>query len=234
MLKRAVIIILALAAGLAPAMANAQWQSSRAYRVEAHADYWVDLTLCSPNVELDIQGDGDTDVDFTVYDTSNTVVFSDVALNDRARTTLHPPSRGGACLTWRLKMTNLGNVWNSVTVNMSNVGAPANGGGGKPGAPAAPTYAADRTYRVEPHQVFWVDLNLCSPQVTVTANGDGDTDVDFTVYDAANNVMFNDVGLTDRTVAVLHPPAGKGGCVLWKLKLNNLGDVWNGVTVSVR
>lgn len=228
-MRRTIMAVLGLVvAAMLPAAAQAQ-QSSRSYRVEANSEYWVDLNLCAPSIEFTARGDGDTDVDFTIYDTNNNVVYQDLALNDVTTTTLRPPAGGDRCVTWRLKLNNLGDVWNQVTVEMSNTSAVV-----PRGKTAAPTYLANTSYRVEATSIRWVDLNLCSPRVTVEVTGDGDTDVDFTIYDASNNVMYSDVDLDDRTVAVLRPPAGNGRCVIWKLKLNNLGNVWNQVTVNVR
>ena len=100
----------------------------------------------------------------------------------------------------------------------------------------APAYAQSvRNYRVEANREFWVNLNLCSARVYIEAQGDGDTDVDFTIYDARGRVAFQDLDYDDYTSVTLYPRVGSGrGCQAYRLKLNNLGDVWNMVRVTVQ
>jgi hypothetical protein len=190
------------------------------YRVEAHSVFSVDLNLCAAPVVIDVRGDGDTDVDFTIYDENGRQVYQDIDLDDITTATLSPNVRNGNCVIYRMELNNLGNVWNQVQVTV----------GSDVAAGVAPSVG---TYRVEANSEFWVDLTLCHPRARIEAHGDGDTDVDYTLYDRNNNVLHQDLALHDRTDVTFNTGSRDGSCYLFRLKLNNLGDVWNQVTVLV-
>ncbi len=214
--RAAACIGVAAVPGIAEA---ADYRPVNTYRVEAQSDYWVDLNLCNNPVVVDMRGDGDTDVDFWIYDDRNNQVFSDVDMDDNSVVTLNPPVRNGGCIVYRLKMHNYGNVWNGVQIrvgdNNTNGDAPSVG-----------------TYRVEANREFWVDLNLCRTSARIEIAGDGDTDVDYTIYDNNNRIVAQDLALNDRANFNLSVNA-RGGCRPYRLKLNNLGNVWNQVTVTI-
>ena len=190
------------------------------YRVEANSEFWVNLNLCSPTVVVDVRGDGDTDVDFTIYDQNNNQVYQDLDLDDITTATLNPRVRNGNCVVYRMKLNNLGNVWNQVTVtvgeNTANGDAPSIG-----------------SYRVEANDDYWVDLTLCHRRARIVAAGDGDTDVDYVVYDQRDNVLASDYATHDRMDATINTGSYDGTCRPFRLKLNNLGNVWNQVTVTI-
>lgn len=120
-MRRPIYAMLALALAL-PAMSPADAQSVRSYRVEAHRDFWVNLNLCSARVHIEAQGDGDTDVDFTIYDASGRVAYQDLDYDDYTSVTLFPRARGGrGCIPHRLKLSNLGDVWNMVRVTVQDL-----------------------------------------------------------------------------------------------------------------
>lgn len=227
-LLRALAPIAALAAAVIPGAAMAQktdgggggdYRPVSSYRVEARSEFWVDLNLCSNPVVVDIRGDGDTDVDFWIYDQNGREVYSDVDLDDITTATLNPPVSNGRCVVWRLKLSNLGNVWNQVQVSVGNNWTSGD----------APSVGS---YRVEANRDFWVDLNLCRSTARILIAGDGDTDVDYTIYDQNDRVVAQDLALNDRADFNLTVNA-RGTCRPYRLRLNNLGNVWNQVSVTI-
>jgi hypothetical protein len=98
--------------------ANGEAPSIGSYRVEANNEYWVDLTLCHRRARIVADGDGDTDVDYVVYDRNDRELASDYALNDNMDVTINTGSYDGTCRPFRVKMRNLGNVWNQVTLTI--------------------------------------------------------------------------------------------------------------------
>ncbi len=189
------------------------------YRVEANSTFNVNLNLCDPNTVVDVRGDGDTDVDFTIWDNNGRQVYQDNDLDDITTAVLTPNVRSG-CVVYSMQLNNLGNVWNQVQVTVGTGTA----------AGDAPSVG---TYRVEARSEQWVDLTLCHPRARIEAHGDGDTDVDYTLYDRNDNVLHQDLALHDRTDVTFNTGSRDGSCYIFRLKLNNLGDVWNQVTVTV-
>ena len=196
------------------------YQPVSSYRVEANSTFGVNLNLCENPVVVDVRGDGDTDVDFRIYDQNGNQVYSDTDLDDITTATLTPNVRNGNCVVYRMDLINLGNVWNQVQVTVGS--GTANGD--------APSVGS---YRVEANSEFWVDLTLCHRRARLVAAGDGDTDVDFTIYDRNNNIIHQDLALNDRTEVTFGTGSRNGECLPFQLKLNNLGNVWNQVTVTV-
>lgn len=117
-MRRIALSLTALAMAAA-AISPAHAQSVRNYRVEANSEFWVNLSICSPNVNIEARGDGDTDVDFTVYNPRGAVVFQDLDGTDFTGFNLRGPASG--CQTYRLKLSNLGDVWNMVRVTVTDL-----------------------------------------------------------------------------------------------------------------
>jgi hypothetical protein len=225
--------IMALAASTAiMGMAGpAQAQASQDYRVEARQSQSVNLSICSPAVRMDIAGDGDTDVDFTVYDSSGTMVYQDLDTDDRTSTTLYGTAGGSnGCQTWRVVLNNLGNVWNRVRVTLTDVPVGNQGGNG---GPASPRERSVSTYRVEANDSYWVDLTLCAPRIHFEATGNGQTDVDYIIYDPNNREVFSDYALHDRATTTIRTTAGNGRCEVFRLQLRNLGNQWNPIRITM-
>lgn len=223
----AVIAATAIGAIMLPTAALAQkpseatnYQPLSSYRVAARAEFWVNLNLCSNPVTIDIRGDGDTDVDFTIYDDRGNQVYQDLDLDDITSATLNPNVRNNQCVTYRLKINNLGNVWNQVQVTVGN--NYTNGD--------APSVAS---YRVEANADHWVDLNLCRRSARIVADGDGDTDIDFTLYDRNNNVVAQDLALNDNADFNITVNGSANACRQYRLKMHNLGNVWNQTSVTI-
>lgn len=226
-----VLIALAASAAAIGLASPAAAQASRDYRVEARQSTMVDLTICSPAVRMDIAGDGDTDVDFTVYDNNNNMVYQDLDTDDRTSTTLYGTAGGSnGCQTWRVQLNNLGNVWNRVRVTLTDV--PVRGGGGG-GGPASPRERSVSTYRVEANDTYWVDLTLCAPRIHFEGVGNGQTDVDYVIYDPNNREVFSDYALHDRATTTIRTTAGNGRCEVFRLRLNNLGRTWNPIRITM-
>ncbi len=57
----------------------------------------------------------------------------------------------------------------------------------------------------------------------VSIVGDGDTDLDVFVYDAAGNLVVRGIGTTDREIVSFMPPATG----TYRIVVRNLGNVWN-------
>jgi hypothetical protein len=85
-------------------------------------------------------------------------------------------------------------------------------------------------YTVDANSTKRINLNLCSPEVMVTVNGDGDTDLDFRVVDSVGRTVHEDHDRTDLMVARISKPRG---CESYTLYVTNLGNVYNRFTVSI-
>lgn len=100
---------------------------------------------------------------------------------------------------------------------------------------AGPAQADTRYYRVEANSTKWIDLTVCAPRISLRVQGDGDTDLDFTIYDPGNNVIYTDFDATDYTSTVFRTTIlpGEQRCTVYKLKVQNLGNVWNRFSVAI-
>jgi hypothetical protein len=98
----------------APAMAQ------ESYRVEANDSTTIDISICNPEVYVEVRGDGDTDLDFAVRDPRGNTVHSDYDLTDITFFTLHRQANSG-CETYPMDVTNLGDVWNQFEVTMTTI-----------------------------------------------------------------------------------------------------------------
>lgn len=119
MKKLASIVVASLAFGTYSTLALAD---TKYYRVEANTTKWIDLTVCAPRVRLGVQGDGDTDLDFTLYDPGSNVVFTDHDGTDYTSTRFNTGIVPGEsrCTVFKLKVQNAGNVWNRFSVAIYN------------------------------------------------------------------------------------------------------------------
>ncbi len=104
------------AAVLLAAPAAAQ---SNTYRVDAYDSDDVTLTLCNPQVRVEVRGDGDTDLDFTVTNNAGNVLHSDVDETDWTVTNID--NGDSQCRTYNLHVENYGEVYNDYTVEMTNI-----------------------------------------------------------------------------------------------------------------
>ena len=104
---------------------------TNSYRIDANATQRLDLSICSPQVRLNIRGDGDTDLDFVIRNSRGEIVHSDYDLTDRTNTVLNRRN-GVSCETFELTTSNLGNVYNLYVVQVEDL----RGGGRAVAAPA--------------------------------------------------------------------------------------------------
>jgi len=111
-IKTLVASVAAALAMMAP-MANA---SGHYYIVDAFSESQITLTLCSQYVDLSVEGDGDTDLDFWVYGPSGELVASDVDVADWTQMRLTNPYFG--CVDYILIVRNLGAIYNEYLVNL--------------------------------------------------------------------------------------------------------------------
>lgn len=89
------------------------------YRVEANDTDTIAIKACKPSVDIRVNGDNDTDLDFFLYDPNGNLVFSDEDRTDLMIYTLRSRAGNGTCLDYRLEVKNLGNVYNAYTVTIS-------------------------------------------------------------------------------------------------------------------
>ncbi len=80
--------------------------------------------------------------------------------------------------------------------------------------------------RVEAYSSRYINETFVGGRLAVVSIvGDGSTDVDVFVYDAAGRLVVRGIGLTDRERVSFYPPAtGR-----YTIELRNLGSVWNRV-----
>lgn len=199
--------------GEEPQRVTVQADSSGAgdYRADANGSIQVDLPVCGVT-RLEVRGDGDTDLDFTINDESGDTVHSDFDLSDVTFATLDPK---GECETYALVVDNLGEVYNEFTVALTDPAARSGTLG--PGE-----------YRITAELATKVDMRVCAV-TKVSARGDGDTDLDFEVIDDKGSTVHEDYDLSDATEFTLDPGSG---CADYHLKVSNLGEEYNMLTVD--
>ncbi len=98
---------------------------------------------------------------------------------------------------------------------------------------ATPAAAQSDSYRVEAHSEQTINLNICNPEVFISVNGDGDTDLDFTIRDSRGNIVHSDYDTTDITFTTLYRRSDVE-CENFELVVNNLGNVWNRYEVDMQ
>ena len=181
------------------------------YSAPANRSVRVDLPVCSTS-RLEVRGDGETDLDFTITDASGNTIFSDFDLSDVAYATL---TAGAECETFAMEVSNLGDVSNVFSVALTD--ATELGGVSGPGE-----------YSIAAESATKVLLRMCSA-TTVYARGDGDTDLDFSITDPQGEYAHSDYDLTDQTEFSVDPGAE---CADYSMSVNNLGDVHNVLTIT--
>ena len=93
---------------------------TESYRVNANATHRVDMNICSPQVRINVRGDGDTDLDFVIRNSRGEIVHSDYDYTDQTEAVLY--RRGGVeCESFELTTSNLGDVYNLYTVQLEDV-----------------------------------------------------------------------------------------------------------------
>ena len=195
------------------------WAQVDSYRVDANSYEETEITICNPRVRVVMNGDGDTDLDFVITNARGQTVHSDYGLSDRSTAVLNR-TNGRQCEDFNLRTTNLGNVWNLLTISLENMAVD----NGNP--------VTSDSYRADANSTMTVDMQICSARVRLNVEGDGDTDLDFVVRDARGMVVHSDYGLNDRTSAVLSRGMG-AGCQDFTMEVSNLGSVYNMFVVQL-
>lgn len=180
----------------------------------------IALHLCSPRANFAIEGDGDTDLDYWIYDSRGNEVWNDTSLSDRAYTGV-ARTVNNTCEELQLRVQNLGNVYNQYTVVVT--------GDDDVMVANSEISTANRSLRSDANSTDQVLFYACSSQANLRADGDDDTDLDYTIYDGPNSVVFSDVDLTDMTATTLR---GASGCREYTMHVANLGNVYNQYEVS--
>ena len=98
---------------------------------------------------------------------------------------------------------------------------------------SATAQASEQTYRVDATSESTIDISVCSSAVYLQANGDGDTDLDFWLYDNSGNLVHSDTDSTDITFATLSSGRGYGSCSSFQLRIHNYGSVYNQVEITL-
>lgn len=105
----------------APALAQ-----SATYTVDSYESQDIALTLCDPQVRVEVRGDGDTDLDFTITDPAGAVIHSDVDDTDWTVATVDNLESG--CRDYNLHVENYGSVYNEYTVTLVSLGSASGDG----------------------------------------------------------------------------------------------------------
>ena len=201
-----------LASGLTGVSTVAESEGPGEYRADANATITVNLPVCGAS-RMEIRGDGDTDLDFTIRNSNNDTVHYDADLSDITFTTLEPL---GECETFTAEVSNLGDVYNVFTIALTDADAdrPVSGAG---------------EYRVQASAATKVPLRVCS-LTNVFVRGDGDTDIDFDVTDEGGDNVHSNYDYTDQTQFTLDPGEA---CADYSLFASNLGEVFNDMTITM-
>lgn len=212
------LILTAAGAVAALACASPAFAQSESYRIDANSSSTISLNICSPQVRLSVHGDGDTDLDFTVTDSSGNIVHSDYDTTDITYATLNRRS-DVQCENFDLEIQNLGDVYNMAEVTLETLSSGGSSGG------------STRSYRANSDSTSRIGLEICGPATRVQVRGDGDTDLDFRIYDPSGNEVASDYATTDTMDTVISPSGS--GCATYSMEVVNLGDVYNMYTVTL-
>jgi hypothetical protein len=209
--------------------------SNASYRIEANSDSTINLDICAPEVRLVADGDNDTDLDFWIYDNNGNQIHTDTDRTDVTYYTIRSSAGGGRCLPYRLKVHNYGNVYNQMSLTLTNQGG--GGGGGTGVYQLAGNGGTGRvssfSIRSEGNSNQSYALSLCAPSVYMEVRGDGDTDLDFWVTDQNGNEVHRDTDSTDITFATLRSNGRANNCANYGLRIRNYGNVYNQVEVKL-
>ncbi len=225
------------ATGLALLFASPALADERSYRIDANADSTINMDICAPVVDLVADGDNDTDLDYWVYDNNGNQIHSDVDSTDVTYYTIRSNAGGGSCLPYRLKVHNYGNVYNQMSLRLTNQGGSSGGSGGSGvyaiGGGGGGGRVNSFTVRSEANSNQSYALRLCAPSVYLEVRGDGDTDLDFWVTDNRGNQVHSDTDSTDITFATLNSGASANNCINYQLRIRNYGNVYNQAEIKL-
>jgi hypothetical protein len=224
---------LALGAAGNALVSTAALASEQSYRIDSSSETTINLDVCSASVHLQADGDNDTDLDFWLYDNFGNQIHSDTDTTDLTFFTINNSAAGGGrCLPYRLRVQNLGNVYNNMVLTLTDQG----GGSGQTSITPDSGNAGrvtTQSVRSDANSNSSYSLNLCAPSVYLEVRGDGDTDLDFWVTDPSGNEVHADTDSTDITFATLNTGRAYGSCATYRLRIRNYGDVYNQVEIKL-
>jgi len=226
----------ALAAAASMGLPAAAQASEQTYAIDANSEQSIDINVCSSSVYLQADGDNDTDLDYWLYDDSGTLVHSDTDDTDLTFYTISNGSAGGGrCLPYRLEIKNYGNVYNNMVLSLTDQQVTSSGQTAIRAAKAGATTnrVVTQSVRAEAETTQSYTLNLCAPSVALEVRGDGDTDLDFWVYDDSGREVHSDTDDTDITFATLSSGRSFGSCAEFELRIHNYGTVYNQVEIKL-
>lgn len=226
----------ALAAAASVALPTGAQASEQTYAIGANAEQSIDINVCSSAVYLQADGDNDTDLDFWLYDNAGNLVHTDTDETDLTFYTIsNTGAGGGRCLPYRLAVKNYGNVYNNMVLSLTDQGVTSSGQtairAAKAGA--ATNRVVTQSVRAEAESSQTYTLSLCAPSVFLEVHGDGDTDLDFWVYDPSGREVHSDTDGTDITFATLSSGRSYGSCADFSLRIHNFGSVYNQVEIKL-
>lgn len=96
---------------------------AEAFRINAGQTRMIDINACSYRIALSAVGDRDTDLDFWLYTPGGRLVHEDLDGTDMTFHTFDTGVEDGdGCRTYRLRVQNLGQVYNLLEVTVEDVG----------------------------------------------------------------------------------------------------------------
>ena len=225
----------ALAAAASMGVSGTARAGEQTYAIDANSEQSIDISVCSASVYLEANGDDDTDLDFWLYDNFGNLVHSDTDGTDLTFYTIsNAGAGGGRCLPYRLRVKNFGTVYNNMVLSLTDQGVTSSGQTGIYAAKApANTRVVTQSVRAEAETSQTYTLSLCAPSVALEVRGDGDTDLDFWVYDERGREVHSDTDSTDITFATLSSGHGYGSCAAFELRIHNFGEVYNNVEIKL-
>jgi len=184
------------------------------YSAEPSQRLTINLDVCSAESQLAVRGDTGTDLDFVVTSPSGETLVSDSGIDDYLSIVLANDSE--ECSQFVLWVSNLGEEKNDFTVVLE---------------PVLASTTRVKKYIVQGETTETHSFKACGTSARVSARGDGDTDLDFTVRNSDGGIVHEDAGTTDQTSFEL---AGLlSDCEAFEIEVTNLGSVYNAMMLVV-
>ena len=214
------------------------------YIVQGGTTETHDFRACGTAAQVDIRGDGDTDLDFVIRNSDGGIVHEDAGTSDATSVKLE--GLLSDCEKFELEVTNIGTVYNAMMVVIEPEGADsaafagtapstslASTGVANSGAGEMRTLVAESEgpgeYTAPANTEFLLDLPVCDAS-RLEVRGDGRSDLDFSLSDGEGREIHSDVDLSDVTFKALSP---KDGCETFGLAVRNIGDAENTFQVTL-
>ncbi|WP_298301879.1 hypothetical protein [uncultured Erythrobacter sp.] len=184
------------------------------YSIEPSQRLDINLDVCSAESQLAVRGDSGTDLDFEVISPSGAMLVSDAGIDDYLSLVLENESED--CRQFKLSVSNLGDEKNDFTVMLE---------------PIMASSTRVKKYIVQGEMTEVHGFKACGTSASVSARGDGDTDLDFIVRNSDGGIVHEDAGTGDQTTFEL---AGLlSDCEMFEIEVTNLGGVYNAMMLVV-